>query len=140
MPLLGMRTISVSPERAEVVMEHQKSITMPYGMIHGGAIASLADTAAGYAMASSLTRDEAFATLEMKMNILRAVREGAVTAVATPIHRGSRTAVYDVRITDGEGRLVATFSCTQLIVKKAGWMERPPRPADDPEDGGRVAK
>jgi uncharacterized protein (TIGR00369 family) len=54
--------------------------------------------------------------LEINANHLRAKRDGEVRAVATPIHVGRRTQVWDVRITDEEGKLVCVSRCTLAVV------------------------
>lgn len=118
---LGIVIVEATPDRAVATLDYHKEITMPYGMVHGGAIATLADTAAGFAMATTLGPGQAFTTLEFKMNMLRPVREGTITAVAAPVHRGSRTSVYEVRVTDSADKLVALFTCTELILDAAGW-------------------
>jgi len=57
--------------------------------------------------------------LEINANHLRAKRDGEVTAVATPIHVGRRTMVWDVRISDEEGQLVCVSRCTLAVVPAA---------------------
>jgi uncharacterized protein (TIGR00369 family) len=92
--LLGMQVEQAAAERTVPTMECRRELTTPYGVMHGGAVAALADSAAGIAMMATLRPGEAFATVEMKMNLLGAVREGTLTAEASAIHRGRRTAVY----------------------------------------------
>jgi uncharacterized protein (TIGR00369 family) len=118
--LLGMRVEQAGVERTVLTMEYRRELTMPFGVIHGGAVAALADSAAGIAMMAALRPGEAFATAEMKLNLLGAVREGTLTAEASPLHRGRRTAVYEVKVTDGRGRLIALFLCTQMILEQRG--------------------
>jgi uncharacterized protein (TIGR00369 family) len=57
--------------------------------------------------------------LEINANHLRAKRDGVVTAVATPVHIGRKTHVWDVRITDEEGKLVCISRCTLAVVPVA---------------------
>jgi 1,4-dihydroxy-2-naphthoyl-CoA hydrolase len=120
--LLGIQVEQAGAERTVLTMECRPELTMPYGVMHGGAVAALADSAAGIAMMASLRPGEAFATAEMKLNLLGAVREGTLTAEASAIHRGRRTAVYEVKVTDGRGRLIGLFLCTQMILEQ----QRPP--------------
>jgi 1,4-dihydroxy-2-naphthoyl-CoA hydrolase len=121
--LLGIRVEQVGPERTVLTMECRPELTTPHGVIHGGAVAALADSAAGFAMMASLRPGEAFATAEMKLNLLGPAREGTLTAEASAIHRGRRTAVYEVKVADGRGRLIALFLCTQMILEQ---QQRPP--------------
>ena len=118
--LLGIRVEQAGAERTVVAMECRPELTTPYGVLHGGAVAALADSAAGIAMMAALRAGEAFATAEMKLNLLGAVREGILTAEASAIHRGRRTAVYEVKVTDGRARLIALFLCTQMVLEQAG--------------------
>lgn len=113
--LLGMEFVAVAPERTVVRLPYRRALSMPYDAMHGGAVAALADTAAGAAMAVGLSPGETFTTVEMKLNLISAVREGVATAVAVPLHRGRRTAVFEVRVHDERDRLVAIFTCTQLV-------------------------
>lgn len=115
--LLGIRVERVTPEQAVLRMDYRPELTMPYGQLHGGAIASLADTAAGLVTVAGLAPGQAFTTVELKLNLLAPVREGTVTAVAVPVHRGRRTAVIHVRVDRADGRPVAWFACTQLILE-----------------------
>jgi 1,4-dihydroxy-2-naphthoyl-CoA hydrolase len=117
-----MQVEQAGAERTVLTMECRRELTTPYGVMHGGAVAALADSAAGIAMMASLRPGQAFATAEMKVNLLGAVREGALTAEASAIHRGRRTAVYEVKVTDGRARLIALFLCTQMILEQ----QRPP--------------
>ena len=118
--LLGIRIEQVTRERTVRTMEHRRDLSMPYGVLHGGIIATLADTAAGLAMVADLEPGQAFATVELELKLLGAVREGTVTAVATPVHRGRTTAVYEVTVTGPDDRPVARFSCTQMILDRPG--------------------
>ena len=118
--LLGIRIEQLTRERTVLTMEHRRDLSMPYGVLHGGIVATLADTAAGLAMVADLQPGQAFATIELELKLLGAVREGTVTAVATPVHRGRTTAVYEVTVTGPDDRPVARFSCTQMILDRPG--------------------
>jgi acyl-CoA thioesterase len=81
--------------------------------LHGGAICSLIDSVAYFALRSLLARDIPLPTLEMKVNFLRPLREGTAHAEAQTLHPGKRVMVAQVRVTDSEGQLCAfgTVSC-----------------------------
>jgi uncharacterized protein (TIGR00369 family) len=89
--------------------------TQPYGMLHGGATAALCETigSVGTAMAAGL--DRIVTGIELNVNHLRAVREGHVTATGTPLHMGRTTAVWEMRVHDDPGRLVAVGRLTLAI-------------------------
>jgi 1,4-dihydroxy-2-naphthoyl-CoA hydrolase len=88
------------------------------GRVHGGALMALADTMGG--MAAFLNLDEKSSgttTIESKTNFLAGAPADAVlSAIATPIHRGRRTQVWQTRIETEEGRLVAWTTQTQLAL------------------------
>ena len=89
------------------------------GVVHGGAIVSLADTACGVATVANLADGAtAFTTIELKANFLSAVSDGDLACVATPVHRGRTTQVWDAEVTHVQsGRRVAVFRCTNLVVR-----------------------
>jgi uncharacterized protein (TIGR00369 family) len=89
----------------------------PGGFVHGGVWVSLADTVAAWATIPNLRAGSDFSTAEMKTNLFGVAREGDVLeAVATPLHVGRRTQVWEVRV-EVAGRLCALFVCTQVIVE-----------------------
>jgi 1,4-dihydroxy-2-naphthoyl-CoA hydrolase len=89
----------------------------PNGYLHAGAIVTLADTACGYGC--FLTKpDEAtgFTTIELKTNFLRSAREGTIACEARLVHGGRTTQLWDATISDAEGRTMALFRATQLLL------------------------
>jgi uncharacterized protein (TIGR00369 family) len=87
------------------------------GTLHGGVIATLADSAMGFAFASTLAADESFATLEMKVSFLRPVWRATLTASAKIVHRGKTTGLVDCRVTDERDRLIAHATSTCLVLR-----------------------
>ncbi len=87
------------------------------GTVHGGVIATLADSAMGFALASTLAEDESFTTLEMKINFIRPVWVATLTATASVVHRGRTTGVVECRVMDERERLVAHATCTCLLLR-----------------------
>lgn len=88
------------------------------GFVHGGSIATLADTAAGYGTHANLPDGATgFTTLELKCNFIRAIDSGILACRAACIHRGRTTEVWDSTVTHkGSGKKIAVFRCTQLIL------------------------
>jgi 1,4-dihydroxy-2-naphthoyl-CoA hydrolase len=102
--------------RAEVpVKEH---LMAPNGYLHAGAIVTLADTCCGYGCVASLPAGASgFTTIELKSNHLGTTTTGTVDCVATPVHRGRTTQVWDATVTHREsGKTLALFRCTQMIL------------------------
>ena len=87
----------------------------PLGVVHGGVLSTLLDTAAGCAVHSTLAAGEAYTSLDLSVKFLRAVTvdSGILTAEGTVLQRGRRTALAQAQLTDESGRLVAhaTSSC-----------------------------
>jgi len=90
----------------------------PNGYLHAAAVIGLADTACGYGCILSLPEGGiGFTTIELKTNFLRSVRKGTITCEATLIHGGRTTQIWDATVTDPDGRPLALFRCTQLILR-----------------------
>ena len=89
--------------------------TQPYGLLHGGASAALAETVGSIAGALHAGPDRIVVGVDLNATHHRAVRDGSVIAVATPLHEGSSVASYDIRISDEAGHLVCTARLTCLI-------------------------
>ncbi len=92
----------------------------PFGTVQGGILCAIADAAMGTAYVSALADGESMTTLELKMNFLRPVRQGRLTAVADVIKQGQRVGLVECTITDEQGRLVARASSTCLTLPAGG--------------------
>ena len=114
---LGMKIVKVSKGKATMTMAVGKRFHNPMGTLHGGIITDLADAAMGIATISTLKEGEVFTTLELKMNFLRPVFSGRITAVGTVLHRGKRIALAEVVVTDDAGKMVARGVATQMIIR-----------------------
>ena len=114
---LGMEVLECGPGRVVMRMPVGPAVHQHYGVLHGGASVALAESAASIGTAMNIDRDTQWAVgLEINANHVRAVRGGDVTAVATPLHKGRTSMVWDIRITDAEQRLVCISRCTVAIV------------------------
>jgi 1,4-dihydroxy-2-naphthoyl-CoA hydrolase len=121
MPLaatLGIRTEEQSAERVVLSLEWAPALCTAGGILHGGVIMALADSAGGLcAMLNLPAGATGTATIESKTNFLGAVRSGIVTATATPLHRGGTTIVVETSVRDSAGKLVAKVTQTQLVLR-----------------------
>ena len=89
----------------------------PNGFLHAGAVVTLADTACGYGCILSLPEGTAgFTTIELKSNFVRTAQKGTLMCEARRVHGGRTTQVWDATVTDPEGRVLALFRCTQLLL------------------------
>jgi 1,4-dihydroxy-2-naphthoyl-CoA hydrolase len=86
-------------------------------ILHGGAIMAFADTIGALATMMNLREGQGTTTIESKTNFFAATRLGTrLVAEATPLHRGRRTQVWETRLTNAEGRLVAKVTQTQMVL------------------------
>src|ERR671933_2210083 len=108
--LVGFALKSVEPGRAVFEMEADERHHNPMGTLHGGVYCDLADAAMGYAYAATLGEAETFTTVELKINFLRAVRQGKLTAEARVVKAGSALGYVECDVTDQTGRLGARAS------------------------------
>ena len=91
----------------------------PYGLLHGGASCVLAETLGSVASAMVIDPDKSICVgLEINANHVRGVRDGFVTGIATPLHLGSSTHVWDIKIHDEREKLVCVSRLTVAILKK----------------------
>jgi uncharacterized protein (TIGR00369 family) len=120
MPLcetLGIRADEYSGERVVLSLDWSESLCTSNGVLHGGAIMALADSAGGACAFLNLPAEASgTATIESKTNFLGAVRGGTVTASSTPLHRGRATIVIETSVRDATGKLVAKVTQTQMIL------------------------
>lgn len=122
---LGLRLVDVQEGYARVEMDLTPDMTNILGTIHGGAIFSLVDEA--FQVASNSHGTVAMA-LNMSISFLAApAPEIRLTAEATEFHRTRKTAHYEIRVTDDQGKLIAT--CNALVYRKSEpipFLEQPP--------------
>lgn len=90
----------------------------PNGFLHAGSVVTLADTCAGYGCVNHLPPGASgFTTVELKSNHLGTAREGMVDCVATAVHLGRTTQVWDAVVTHRDtGKTLALFRCTQMVL------------------------
>jgi 1,4-dihydroxy-2-naphthoyl-CoA hydrolase len=121
MPLadtLDMRATAAGPAEARVEIDWAPGLCTGDGVLHGGMIMALADSAGGACTYFNLP-DGAVGTttIESKTNFLGAVREGVAVASARPLHVGRSTIVVETVVTDGRDRPVAKVTQTQLVLR-----------------------
>jgi uncharacterized protein (TIGR00369 family) len=114
---LGIELLELEKERVVATMPVERRVQQPFGLLHGGASVALAETVASIgAWLHVAESGKAAVGLEINANHVRAVREGTVTATATPLHLGRQTHVWEIRITEARGKLVSISRCTLAIV------------------------
>jgi len=117
--LLGIEFTVVDDDEVRARMAVRKALLAWNGFLHGGSVVTLADTACGFGTVNSLPVDAiGFTTLELKSNFLGTARDGFVECVATPVHKGRTTQVWDASVNiEGADKIIARFRCTQLILR-----------------------
>ena len=116
--LLGIVFDAHEPGRLEGHLDVRPEVLAPNGYLHAATVVGLADTSCGLATRALLPEGSAgFTTIELKSNFLGTLREGRVTTVATNVHAGRTTQVWDAVVTaDGTGKTIALFRCTQSVL------------------------
>jgi 1,4-dihydroxy-2-naphthoyl-CoA hydrolase len=111
---LGIEWLEVGPERIVARMPVEGN-TQVYGVLHGGATATLVETVGSIGTAVVAGLDKRVVGIHLSVDHLRAVQGGHVTATGLPLRVGRSVAVWDVRVEDQEGRLAAVGRLTVSI-------------------------
>src|SRR5256714_10652974 len=118
--LLNMRFIAVSDGSATFEMPASVDLYNPNNVVHGGALTSLADSAMGFAVLSTLAPGENFTTAELHVNFLRAVtaESGTLRSIGRVVQRGQQVAVAEADVLDQQNQLIARASSTNIILQR----------------------
>lgn len=119
MEALGIEIVEISPEKVVATMPVNEATRQPFGFLHGGASVAMAETVASVGTYNLI--DPARQTtvgLEINANHIRGKRDGIVTAVGIPLHKGRTTMVWDIKLTDEDGKLICVSRCTLAIIDK----------------------
>ena len=104
--------------RAQLALEEKHMA--PNGYLHAGTVVALADSACGYGCIASLPDGATgFTTIELKTNFLATALEGTLRAESRLVHGGRTTQIWDATISDEQGKTLALFRCTQLLLYPA---------------------
>ena len=103
--------------KATMPVDHRTN--QPYGLLHGGASCVLAETIGRVASAMVIDHEKFICVgLEINANHIRGIREGRVTGIARPLHLGSSTHVWDIKIYDEREKLVCVSRLTVAIIPR----------------------
>ncbi len=111
---LGIEIVETGPDRVVGRMPVEGN-TQPFGLLHGGATASLVEGLASYGATMYALPDRLAVGVDLHVTHHRAARSGTVTGVALPLHRGRTVATYEVVVTDESGERLATGRLTCLL-------------------------
>lgn len=119
METLAMEFIDVGDDFLIVKMPVNSKVYQPYGILHGGATAALAETAGSSASALFVdTKEKIVKGIELSINHVKSKKEGFVFAKAKAIHKGRTTHLWEVRITDENDALISICKITNIVLDK----------------------
>lgn len=113
---MGFRLVSWSPEGAVVEADVDGRFANPAGVLHGGVLMGLADSAMGLTVTGLLAEGQAGTNTDLQMRFLRPTKHGRLTATARVVRRGRRTLVLECDVADAAGKLVARASSSFLVL------------------------
>lgn len=112
--LLGIEVVEMGDGYSKLIMPFSEKLTQPYGIVHGGAVFTLADSAVAVSVASLVEPNRKFVTIEMKINFLEPIKEGIIEATAVVLRKG-RIMPAEVDIINNQ-ELVAKAIATYIIL------------------------
>lgn len=115
--LLGMEVVAVEANHLHAKMAIKPHHLAPNGFLHAASVVMLADSSCGYGCVAHMPQGaQGFTTIELKSNHLGTARDGVIECHARPVHLGRTTQVWDATVTDANGKTIALFRCTQMIL------------------------
>jgi 1,4-dihydroxy-2-naphthoyl-CoA hydrolase len=119
--VLGFELLELSAERVRAQFAVERQVTQPFGLVHGGAYAALAESMVSMATLTAVEGDGMLAVGQSNSTtFVRPVTAGSVHAEGVPLHRGRTTWVWDVRFTDDDERLCAISRMTMAVRPQTG--------------------
>jgi uncharacterized protein (TIGR00369 family) len=115
---LGLVITRVGAREVRSELAVRKALMAPNGYLHAGSVVTLADTSCGYGCVANLPEGATgFTTVELKSNHLGTALDGTIECVATAVHLGKTTQVWDAVVTHRDtGKTIALFRCTQMLL------------------------
>jgi len=117
---------AVRPGSSRITIRFAPHLAQVHGFMHGGALATIADTAATYAANTLLYPERETITVELKINYVAPVKTKMAVAEAAVLHSGSKTSIVEVKVFDSAKKLCAVALITNLILAR-GTFKIPPR-------------
>ncbi|MEJ0048372.1 MAG: PaaI family thioesterase [Rhodospirillales bacterium] len=116
--LIGLEIVEVSEGTVVSRLKLRPELLAPNGYLHAATVVALADTSAGYGTIAHLPEGASgFTTIELKSNFLGTLLEGELRCVATAMHTGRTSQVWDAVVSDAAtGKTLALFRCSQMIL------------------------
>ncbi|MGZ8693337.1 MAG: PaaI family thioesterase, partial [Gaiellaceae bacterium] len=115
--LIGIEVEEIERGHVRMRLSLRDELLAPNGFLHAGTVVALADSSCGYGCIASLPDGATgFTTIELKTNFLGTAVEGMLACESTLVHGGRTTQVWDASVSDGAGKKLALFRCTQLLL------------------------
>lgn len=114
--VLGVVVVEATPDRVVLQVPVGPKVHQPYGILHGGVSALLAEGAASIGGALSVAPDHTVVGTELNCSHLRAMTSGTLTATATPVRKGRTVHVWAIELTDEEGRKICVARCSLQVL------------------------
>ena len=114
--LIGMEVLEATPAHVKARLGWREDLCTAAGILHGGTLMAFADSVGALCAVLNLPEGHQTSTIESKTNFFRAVREGHVEAVATPLHVGRSTIVVQTDVRDAAGKRVTLTTQTQAVL------------------------
>jgi 1,4-dihydroxy-2-naphthoyl-CoA hydrolase len=118
--LLDVEVIEGGPEKVVLRLPVTWKVHQPYGILHGGVSALLAESAASFGAALAAGLERQVVGIELNASHLRSVRDGHITATATPLRVGRTVQVWSIAVTDDEDRAICAARCTLAVLGAPG--------------------
>ena len=119
METLDIEYVDVGEDYLTAKMPVTSKVHQPYGQLHGGATAALAETVGSAASNFFIDSKDQFVNgIELTINHIKSKREGEVFATARNIHKGKSTHLWEVRVVDEDGQLISICKMTNIVLQK----------------------
>ena len=117
--LLGVETLEAGPDRVVLRLPVDRRLHQPYGLLHGGVSALLAESAASVGAMLAAGPDRRVVGIELSASHLRGLHDGHLTAEATPVRVGRTVQVWRIALSDEEGRAICDAKCTLAVIDRS---------------------
>lgn len=116
--LLDVEVLEAEPERVVMRLPVDWRVHQPFGILHGGVSALLAESAASLGAALAAGPERSVVGIELNASHLRALRDGHLTAEATPVRVGRTVQVWRIALTDDDGRAICESRCSLAVLDR----------------------
>jgi len=115
--LLEVEVVEATAARVELRLAVGPKVHQPFGLLHGGVSALLAESAASIGGAIASAEGHTVVGIELNANHVRSMRDGTLTAVAVPVSVGRRIQVWTIELKDQDGRMICISRCTLAVIE-----------------------